>query len=625
MAPDPLEQVSAYVEGYGVAARPLREAIAALSAYPLTLDALVARFAVSRRAVEGLLDAAGDDVEHGPHGVAIHPDRVAAYRERFRAEEAERTRLPDPLDQRLAAMPELLRTTQRLAAAAPAPVRSLDHVAALPETVARRALWLDAHFDLGGSRLLCIGDHDLSGLAACAVNPDIAVTVVDVDERILAFIDDAAREHGWDVRCLYADARHGLPAPAQGWADAALTDPPYTPEGVQLFAARALQGLRNRHHGRLVVAYGFGEGHPALGLKVQRSLQRLHVTFEAIMPAFNRYQGAQAVGSASDLYVARPTARTWQQLSRLAGTAEANIYTRGGQAVGGAPAALDRETAAGLRAHAAGKAGLSVSVLVGDAWPEDPDVPRVGLARVLTRGLPAARGHPPAAVAGDLSGDPGPWLLRALLSVNANRLALRTANDHPDLASEQAQRRLGALLRAKYELHPRRSTPDGHHAVVVATRVAPERLEPGQRVVRWIFERAHGKVGNTWREGLIALSREGQASRAAADFDLRAPGDRRGDAAYAPATSDAGAALDAEAAPDASAAPHAVDAADATDAQHTLAGPLTKRAARAAVERAAGDGFDLDARLVELPRHRMTELVERVELSVRELARADRE
>lgn len=564
---DPLDRVSAYVARFGIAARPLREAIAALTERPWTLDGLVATFALSRRTVEGLLDAAGGDLERGPSGMSIRAGRVPAYRERFRAAELQRTRLPDPLAQRLAGSPELLATTRRLAAAAPAPVRSLDHVAATPETVARRALWLDAHFDLTGGRLLCIGDHDLSGLAACAVNPGLAVTVVDVDERILAFIDEQAGERGWGVRCLYADVRHGLPAPAQGWADAVLADPPYTPEGVQLFAARGLQGLRDRRHGRLVIAYGFGEGHPALGLKVQRAVQRLHVTFETIIPAFNRYDGAQAIGSASDLYVARPTARTWQQLDRLVGTAQANLYTRGPRAVDATATALDPEVAAAVRAQASGPAGLRVSALIGDAWPEDREVTRMGLARVLTRGLPAPRGLPSAVVAGDLSADPGSWLLRTLLAVNADRIALLVPNDHPDLASGDARQRLAGLVRAKYRLYPRRGTPDRRHAVVLAERVALDRLAPSERLVRWILERAHGKVGNTWREGLIALSGESGTAR-----------------------------------------------------YHT---PLTKRAARAAIEGVAADGPDLEARLVEMPRHRITELVERVELSAGELSSTD--
>ena len=53
--------------------------------------------------------------------------------------------------------------------------------------------------------------------------------------------------------------------------------------------------------GRVLLAYGFSDRTPALGLKVQQELQRLGLVFEAILPAFHRFDGAQAIGSAADL------------------------------------------------------------------------------------------------------------------------------------------------------------------------------------------------------------------------------------------------------------------------------------------------------------------------------------
>ena len=74
-----------------------------------------------------------------------------------------------------------------------------------------------------------------------------------------------------------------------------------------------------------------GPGTPALALKVQEALGPLHLAYEAIWPDFNRYAGAPAIGSASDLYVLRPTSRTWKALGPAAvGT---RIYTQGPQAV----------------------------------------------------------------------------------------------------------------------------------------------------------------------------------------------------------------------------------------------------------------------------------------------------
>src|SRR6266498_3775473 len=137
-----------------------------------------------------------------------------------------------------------------------------------------------------------------AGLGAALANPGLSVTVVDLDEGLLEYVDAQAGARGLDVRCLYGDLRLGLPPSARGSADLVFTDPPYTPEGVGLFLARGLEGLRDREHGRLVLAYGYG-GQPGLGAKVQQVVYGLHLAYEAVLPGFNRYDGAEAVGAAS--------------------------------------------------------------------------------------------------------------------------------------------------------------------------------------------------------------------------------------------------------------------------------------------------------------------------------------
>lgn len=498
-----MEAVESLVASYGAHARQVREVIAALTDRSWTLAALVQATAAPRRTVEELLTALGEDLDDDAG--SIRADRRAAYRERFGYEQLRRTALPDPLAARLDAATGLRAELAGLVAAAPAARRALDHVAATPDTAAWRGLWLDSRFDLAGSRLLCVGDHDLTALAAALVNPELAVTVVDLDERILEFIDTEAGRRGLDVRCLHADLRHALPASAVASADLVFTDPPYTPEGVRLFLARGAEGLRDRERGRLVMAYGFSDRTPALGLKVQQSVQELGVAYEAILPAANRYDGAQAVGSASDVYVCRPTARTWKVLDRVVENA-VRIYTHGPQSVESAAAEPDPGPVLAA-------AGAPVTAVVGARWPGGHA--RVGLDTLLAGGLPPAatvRGQ--TVVAADLSADPGPWLLRALLAANADRLAVLVPNNHPDLTSEAGQRGLADLLAAKYTLRYLRNTPDPEHAVVVAE----SRADPADRVRRAVLDRAHGKLGNVWREALVrhgAVSLTKNAARAA--------------------------------------------------------------------------------------------------------------
>lgn len=553
-----MEEVERIRTAAGAHARPVREIVALLTEGPQSLVGLIRASAVSRRGVQAVLDAARDDLVEDVSGVRLRPDAVAAYRERFGYVQLRRTAAGDPLAARLAEHAGLVAEVAELVAGAPEPRSALDHVPATPETVVRRALWLDSTFDLAGAHLLFVGDHDLTALAVTRLNPDAAATVVDLDERLLSYLDDQAPERRSRIRCLYADLRFGLPAAAYGCADVAFTDPPYTPDGVRLFVDAGLLGLRDRELGRVVLAYGFGEAHPTLGLKVQQALSARQVVFESILPDFNRYAGGgQAVGGASDLYVCRPTSRTWRAVETSgggggggAGAGPANIYTHGPQSLEGEDSGADLAALAALSVAAAGPDSLSVAAAVmrapgpGVEWAASS----LRLSTVVGSGLPAAvTRRRRFAVAADLTGDPGPWLLRILLAANADRIALLVPNQHPDLTSEAAQHDLIALIGPKYDLRFRRNTPDSRTTVVEATTRRRATTPHGQ-LVRHLLDRAHGKIGNVWRDGLVAATRD-------------------------------------EAAP-----------------------ALTRNQARARVEAAAADAdgdTDLDATLMELPRHQL--------------------
>ena len=505
---DCLDAVAEVVGEFGIGKRRLREALAMLTERRQTVESLVRACALPRKTVESLLRAADRDLDTSAAGAIIRADRVASYRDRFAIGQLRRSGIADPFEAQLAAHSSLVAQADADIAAAPAARNALDHVAATAETVARRALWLNATFDLAGARLLCIGDHDLSSLAMCALVPELAVTVLDVDEQLLEFIEGRAEQRGYDIQCLYADFRFGIPDIVTESADVVLTDPPYTPEGVQLFLGRGVQGLRSRTNGRLVMAYGFSLLHPALGMKVQRAVQDLDLVAEAILPAFNRYHGAQAVGSASDLYVLRPTSRTFQILGKKLTRAAVNIYTHGAQSLEGMPGTLDAGVARAVLRLVTGADDGKPSLLAGRGWPATPDgTATCDLASLLTSGVPAsASRQPPVQVGINLASDPGPWLLRSLIAVNADRLVALVPNNHPDLASQQAQHALTELAAPKYSLRLRRSTPTSGYALVEATAAAPE--QGRMQVAHDLLCRAHGKAGNVWREALIRVRTE---------------------------------------------------------------------------------------------------------------------
>lgn len=457
-----------------------------------TLADLVRRTATSRRSVEAVLRELG--AERSGDRFRVRPEAARGL-----LAAAHRPVAPaGPVDHVLPRHADTVERMAKLIAGAPRGRQALDHVSATPETVVRRALLLGARLWPSGARVLCVGDHDLTSLAVASIYPDAEIAVADIDERILAYIDRCAAELGLSVRTHWSDLRLGLPPSLHGYADVAVTDPPYTPEGVGLFAARCVEGLQDPEQGRVLLAYGASERTPMLALKVQNSLHDLNLAYEAMYPDFNRYFGAEAIGSAADLYILRPTTRSKPAVAARVERFSAAIYTHGPQSVESQAGADE----ARLRAEAT---GFAPDLLVGE-WPAGflPRTPRVRLATWLAKPYAASPERVAVAVPPGLDAA----LPRLLLAARAGHVRAFPTERPGDVTA------LAALLSPVYEI-----TVQG--AAVAAVRRPPaDTADPGAVLLRRLLDRAHGKLVNTWREALIA-AHPGLTKRQARDLVLR--------------------------------------------------------------------------------------------------------
>lgn len=193
----------------------------------------------------------------------------------------------------------------------PVPKRSFDQFTATIETTARRAALLDFLGDVKAKRILFLGDDDFTSVAIGNIKSHQDITVVDIDSRILDNIGAISDELNLGIKRVNHDLRKPIPASLKGKFDIVFTDPPYTPEGIQLFVSRALDAIDQENRAaRIYFCYGNSDRAKERFLPIQNAITAMGLMLRWIFDRFNRYEGAESVGNTSSLYVAEITPMT---------------------------------------------------------------------------------------------------------------------------------------------------------------------------------------------------------------------------------------------------------------------------------------------------------------------------
>jgi N4-bis(aminopropyl)spermidine synthase len=489
---------------------------------PTSLDDLIQASALPRRDVEDFLTSLnGLELDESGQRYVLAGQAGDAYR-RLCQEFAERRPRLSP-----AGEGELRRAAERLVSGVPTARKGFDQVQATAETAVRRVKWLTDNFNLSLHSILFVGDHDLTSLLLSYVVADAKLTVVDIDERLLAYIEDSAEWAGLPrIDCVFADFRFGLPPALAQSADVIFTDPPYTSEGLSLFLSRSLASL-HRHNldSRVVIAFGHSRRRPDLGLAAQREILRSETVIDCVIPHFNRYLGAQAVGSASDLYSCQPTARAFHRIDRQAETdGPRGIYTQGEHSVESAAvhSAADVLKLLPNVAPSGTAEPRNVGLVAVDPGPAPEFGVAVSLGKLLESGVHYTVTQRVGEFVVDLRDDPGPWLLRSLLALNADKAAFILRPAHEGLGELTAGSGPWDLVRAKFSLATARELPGlgltvlqcelagtataGDGVAGFATGDGAASSAGGLYLARYVLRRAHGRLRNVWREGLIELA-----------------------------------------------------------------------------------------------------------------------
>lgn len=192
----------------------------------------------------------------------------------------------------------------------PSADRMLDQFTATLDTTIRRAVELNKAEDLFGRDIAFLGDDDLTSIAAGIIDTPRRIQVLDIDQRILNHIAMVTKQEALPIETEHYDARQQLPHHLRHSFDVVFTDPPYTPDGITLFLARAVELVRPRVASRIYLCYGTSERARERELTIQKIILDFGLIIHQKLAYFNQYQGADSIGSNSSLYALDLTPKT---------------------------------------------------------------------------------------------------------------------------------------------------------------------------------------------------------------------------------------------------------------------------------------------------------------------------
>jgi S-adenosylmethionine/arginine decarboxylase-like enzyme len=205
------------------------------------------------------------------------------------------------------------------------PRRDFDQFFADVKTTVSKAMVMIEKGMIEDKDIVLIGDDDLVSIALGLSGVSFKnITVLDIDNQILNTIKTICGDLSINnVQTRVYDIREDLPTDLSGRFNVVVTDPPYTRSGIDLFLRRGIELLSPGDSRYIFLSYGNSFKTPEKTLKIQEVIGSYNFLIEDRVDKFNRYYGAESIGSASALYILRTTSFTYVPQRSL----EKSIYT----------------------------------------------------------------------------------------------------------------------------------------------------------------------------------------------------------------------------------------------------------------------------------------------------------
>ncbi|MBP7859995.1 bis-aminopropyl spermidine synthase family protein, partial [Patescibacteria group bacterium] len=188
--------------------------------------------------------------------------------------------------------------------------REYDQFFATAKTSANKALILKKWGVLNQScAIALIGDDDLASVSSKLVERDATVEVFEIDNDLIKTISSISKDLDLGININKYDANIPIASVFLKKFDAVLIDPPYTINGVELFLDRAVSLLKGEGS-YIFLNYGGSFKNLEKFVLFQNLLNKYNLAIEGVLYKFNKYYGATSIGSTSNLYILRATAKT---------------------------------------------------------------------------------------------------------------------------------------------------------------------------------------------------------------------------------------------------------------------------------------------------------------------------
>ncbi|HOQ51761.1 MAG TPA: bis-aminopropyl spermidine synthase family protein [Candidatus Atribacteria bacterium] len=187
------------------------------------------------------------------------------------------------------AFPEAWELYSKLVEGRPLPDPRFDQGFMTQEDIFARMAFMYERGDIEGQRILVLGDDDLFSLALSATGLPQSVAVLEVDSRLVDFIEKRKKENNFNLEVYHYNAADSYPLENRAFS-VFVTDPVESEKGLRVTLSRGAQALRSE--GALYFGLTTIESSWKKWYKIEKMLLEMNFVVTDILRRFSSYPDA---------------------------------------------------------------------------------------------------------------------------------------------------------------------------------------------------------------------------------------------------------------------------------------------------------------------------------------------